>query len=65
MHELEGRLADAAETGSTLEVIVVLRGHVRRGSRPGRWRMRLTGGGLATFTADAVVAVTPVARRGR
>ena len=64
-HHRWARLADAAETGSTLEVIVVLRGRVRRGSRPGRWRMRLSGGGVATFTADAAVAVTPVARRGR
>jgi hypothetical protein len=65
LHEIESRLVDAAETGSTLEVIVVFRGRVRRGSRPGRWRMRLSGGGVATFTADAAVAVTPVARGGR
>ena len=64
-HEIEARLADAAEAGRTLEVILVFRGRVRRASRPGRWRMRLTGGGVATFTADAAVAVTPIGPRRR
>ena len=65
VQEIESRLADAAETGRTLEVILVFRGRVRRATRPGRWRMRLVGGGVASFTADAAVAVTPVARRPR
>ena len=36
-----------------------------RAARAGRWRIRLLGGGSATFAADSVLAVTPVRRRGR
>jgi len=65
IHEIEARLAEAADSGRTLEVILVFRGRVRRASRSGRWRMRLTAGGVATFSADAAVAVTPIGRHGR
>jgi TolB-like protein len=65
---IDARLLDAAETGETLEVILVLRGTVRRASGKDRvrWRMRLNGRHMVTFPADAVVAATPVVvpRRG-
>jgi hypothetical protein len=57
---IEARLAQAADSRETLEVILVLRGRVRRALRPGRWRVRLTKGGVLTFAADTVVAATPV-----
>jgi hypothetical protein len=59
---IDGRLAQAAETGETLELILVLRGRVRRAPRAGRWRMRMSGGGFVTFTAETVVAATAVPR---
>ena len=59
---IEARLAQAAETGETLELILVLRGRVRRSTRAGRWRVRMIGGGFATFTAETVVAATGVPR---
>jgi hypothetical protein len=62
---IDVRLAQAADARQTLEVILVVRGAVRRTSRPGRWRIRMVGGGVLTFAADAVVAATPVARPGR
>jgi len=55
------RLARAA----AFEVILVLRGRLRPSSRPGRWRIRLSGGGGVTFAADAVVAATPLPRSAR
>ncbi len=66
---IEARLTDAAETGRPLEVILVLRGRVRRSgtSERLRWRMRVDGRYVVTFRADAVVAATPAVapRRGR
>jgi len=62
---VDGRLAQAAETGETLELILVLRGRVRRATRAGRWRVRMIGGGFVTFTAETVVAATAVPRASR
>jgi hypothetical protein len=63
--DVDSRLCVAAEGGDTIEVILVVRGKVRRSTRPSRWRMRLDGGGVMTFAADSVVAATPVRRPPR
>ena len=65
---VEPRLAEAAASGETVEVILVVRGRLRRGVRTGRWRIRGAGQGVLSFPPDAVVAITPVrlpARRRR
>jgi len=62
---VNSRLAAAAEGGETLEVILVLRGRVRRAAGSGRWRMQLEGRRVLTFQADCVLATTAVARRLR
>ena len=56
------RLSDAAETGTVLELIVVLRGtvHPWGGPRQGLWRVRLPDGHHRLFSAEAVLAATPV-----
>ena len=61
---LDTRLAEAAERGQTLEVILVLRGKVRPVAGGRRWRIRVEGGRVVTFTGDWVVAATPVTTRG-
>ncbi len=52
------RLAEVAETGDPVEVILVVRGSVRpvEGSGGRRWRMRLDGDHVLTFRAEWVVA---------
>jgi hypothetical protein len=62
---IHGRLTEATAAGETLEVILVLRGRVRPAPGAGRWRLKLHDGRVLTFAADAVVAVTPVARAPR
>ena len=62
---VDARLAQAAESGETLEVILVLRGRVRRAAGGRRWRVRLTDGGVLTFSAETVVAATSVRRPPR
>jgi len=62
---VNSRLAAAAEGGETLEVILVLRGKVRRATGSGRWRIHLEGRRVLTFQADCVLATTAVARRLR
>jgi hypothetical protein len=57
---VETRLTDAALSGEQLEVILVLRGRVRRTAGDGRWRIRALGGHAVTFPSGAVVAATPV-----
>ena len=57
------RLVEAAERGEPLEVILVLRGRVRRAGGGGRWRMRAQGGRMVTFAGDWVVAATPLPSR--
>ena len=61
----DARLAEAAERGQPLEVILVLRGSVRATARAGRWRMRLHDGRVLTFDGECVVAVTPTPRPAR
>jgi len=62
---VNSRLAAAAEGGETLEVILVLRGKVRRAAGSGRWRIQLEGRRVLTFQADCVLATTAIARRLR
>ena len=62
---LDARLAEAADRGQALEVILVLRGSVRATARAGRWRMRLHDGHVLTFDGGCVVAVTPTPRPAR
>ena len=61
---LDTRLAEAAERGQTLEVILVLRGKVRPVAGGRRWRTRVEGGRVVTSAGDWVVAATPVTTRG-
>jgi len=60
---LDAQLAEAAEKGERIEVILVLRGRVRRAADGRRWRMRAESGRVITFSAQWVVAATPVAPR--
>ncbi len=62
---VNARLAEAASSGDTYEVILVARGKVRAMRTGGRWRIRLDGGGVLTFSAASVVAATPVPRAPR
>jgi hypothetical protein len=62
---VEARLAEAASCGETVEVILVVRGRLRRGARSGRWRIRGAGQGVLSFPPGAVVAITPVAQPSR
>jgi hypothetical protein len=62
---VDARLSEAAAKGQRLEVILVLRGKVRRGTGKGGWRMRLENGRVITFRGDTVVAVTPLPTRAR
>ena len=43
----------------TLEIILALRGRVRRARDGRRWCLHAQGGSVMTFPADWVVAVTP------
>jgi len=56
-------LAEAAERGHPLEVILVLRGRVRRAADGRRWRIRVQGGRVVTVSAEWVVAATRIAPR--
>ena len=58
---VNARLTDAAERNEHLELILVLRGKVRRVAGGGGWRIRLEGGRVVTFRPDSIVAVTRVA----
>jgi hypothetical protein len=60
----ETRLADAAATSAVFEIVVVLRGtvHRRAGHPADLWRVRLPNGRYGVFSADSVIAVTPVAK---
>jgi hypothetical protein len=62
---VNARLDEAARSGEKLEVILVLRGRVRSVAGGSRWRIRLEGGRVLTFRADAVVAATPVGPSAR
>ena len=60
---VDTRLVEAADGREWLEVVLVVRGSVRRTADRKRWRMRVTGGSMVTFCADWVVAVTRKTRR--
>ena len=59
---VDARLADAAESGAVVEVVVVLRGtvHPWDGHTRGLWRLRLRDGHYRVFSAQSLVALTPV-----
>jgi hypothetical protein len=59
---VNARLVEAAESGQTVEVILVVRGRIRpvRGADRRRWRMRVDRDHVLTFHAESVVAATPV-----
>jgi len=59
---VNARLAEAAERGETVELILVVRGRVRQAGAS-RWRVR-AGGTTLTFPARLVVAATVAAERG-
>jgi hypothetical protein len=58
------RLSEVSEGGDPVEVILVVRGHVRpiQGSGGKRWRVRLDGDHVLTFRAEWVVAARAVPR---
>ena len=62
---VNARLDVAAAAGDALELILVLRGRVRRATGVGRWRIRLETGRVLTFPAELVVAATPLPRPPR
>ena len=59
------RLAEAVASGERLEVILVLRGKVRRVASTGGWSIRLDNGRVVTFRAENVVAATTIPRKPR
>ena len=59
---IDARLAEAAMSGETIELILVLRGKVKAPARAGRWRIRTRGQRLLSFSAESVIAATPVAK---
>jgi hypothetical protein len=64
--EIKARLAEAAERGRTVELILVVQGKVRPvGGSGDRWRIRTGSRHVLTFRAGAVVAATPVDGPGR
>jgi hypothetical protein len=67
--QIDARLRAAAETGEMLELILVVHGKVRPAHRPGRWRVAADGAHALTFSAETVVAATPISpsndRRGQ
>lgn len=62
---IDARLTEAAANDETLEVILVLRGRVRRLPGTHRWRIRSGGQRVLTFSAESVIAATPVTASGR
>lgn len=65
---INARLAEAAESGQSVELILVVRGKVRRTRGTDRWRIRAATRHVLTFRAETVVAATPIAtpqRRAR
>jgi hypothetical protein len=57
---IDARLVEAAIAGEDVEVILVLRGRVRRAPGNDRWRIRVEGRHVVTFRAGAVVAARRV-----
>jgi hypothetical protein len=60
--DVDLRLEDAAATGRTLELVVVMRGtvHRRRGYPRPLWRVRLLDGHYRVLSSESIVAATPV-----
>lgn len=61
---VNARLAEAAIRGGDVEVILVLRGRIRRAAGVDRWRIRVAGRHVFTFGSETVVAATPVRAPG-
>lgn len=59
------RLSEAAMNDEDLEVILVLRGRVRRAAGADRWRIRVGGRQVFTFRAESVLTATRTPRSGR
>jgi hypothetical protein len=66
VRDVDVRLEDAASTGKTLELVVVLRGtvHRRRGHARPLWRVRLPDGHYRVVSPESIVAATPVKKEG-
>jgi hypothetical protein len=62
---INSRLGESAVGDEDVELILVLRGKVRRAAGSDRWRIRVAGRHVFTFRSESVVAVTPVPRIGR
>jgi len=63
--DVDVRLGEAVASGERLEVILVLRGKVRRVAGTGGWCIRLDNGRVVTFRGDNVVAATPIPKKPR
>lgn len=59
---VNSRLGESAVGDEDVELILVLRGKVRRATGSDRWRIRVAGRHVFTFRSESVVAVTPVPR---
>jgi hypothetical protein len=66
VRDVDARLEDAAATGGTIELIVVLRGtlHRRAGQPRPVWQVRLPDGHYRVVSAESIVAATPVKKDG-
>jgi hypothetical protein len=62
---INSRLGESAVGDEDVELILVLRGKVRRLTGSDRWRIRVAGRHVFTFRSESVVAVTPVPRPTR
>ena len=64
--DVDARLEQAAATGETLELVVVLHGtvHRRRGYPRPLWRVRLHDGHYRVVSAESIVATTPSRKKG-
>src|SRR5690348_15937441 len=66
VRDVDARLEDAAATGKTVELVVVLRGtvHRRRGHPWPLWCVRLQDRHYRVVSAESIVAMTPVKKEG-
>ncbi len=62
---VNSRLGESSVTDEDVELILVLRGRVRRAAGSDRWRIRVAGRHVFTFRSESVVAVTPVPHGAR
>jgi hypothetical protein len=65
--EVNARLSEAAAAGAAVELILVVKGHVRSvpGRHRGRWRVRTGTGHVVSFRPEFVVAFKPIGGTGR